>query len=102
MGLRKQVSLGRVARSLRSLSRAEAAAMGEVLAGEPNGDRALADGGSDAFHRAAAHVADGEHPWQAAFDQVRIPAKFLRLCALPTMPGAIHPSDERSAMSTSN
>src|SRR5262245_63957032 len=56
-------------------SRAGAAA--EVLAGEADGDRALADRRGYSFDRAAAHVADREHPWQAGFEQVGISAQLF-------------------------
>src|SRR6266516_5282033 len=43
----------------------------QVLVNLRYGDRPFPDGGGDPFHRAGAHVADGEHSREAGFQRKR-------------------------------
>src|SRR5215831_5836081 len=75
-------------------SRAGAAA--EVLTGEADGDRALADRRGYSFDRVAAHVAGREHARQAGFEQVGIAAQLFPGGRVAGLPAEVRAGDDEA------
>src|SRR5215468_9348711 len=68
----------------------------EVLIGEADSDRALADRGGYSFDRAAADVAGREHSRQTGFEQVGIAAELFPGGRGAGLPAEIRASDDES------
>src|SRR5262249_60895189 len=68
----------------------------EVLAGEADGDRALADRGRNSFDRAAAHVADCKHARQTGFERVRSAAQIFPDCRVAGLRAEIRTGDDEA------
>ena len=71
-------------------------AAAEVLIGEADGDRTLADRRSYSFDRAAADVTDGEHARQTGFEQVGIAAQLFPGGRVAGWPAEIRAGDNEA------